>query len=132
MAKKGEWLHVVLTTRHRQKLLLLPIRIQLFKYIIDLDKAGRFKIDTIGGMADHLHILVNTENTPDLDHFVGEIKSLSEEWYNTNTSNEIQLTWQRNYKSKPVPLNAVRIIRKYIHNQELYHAICCEGTSTGL
>jgi REP element-mobilizing transposase RayT len=74
----------------------------------------------IGGVADHVHLLVGFRATHRLADVVREIKSASSEWVHQ----EIKVpafAWQEGYGAFSVSASQLQLVKDYISNQEEHH-----------
>ena len=73
----------------------------------------------VGGIEDHVHLLVSLKSKHRLDYFVRDLKSDSSTW----VSNELgkAFKWQKGYGAFSVSPNGIDGVRKYIVNQEKHH-----------
>ena len=73
----------------------------------------------IGGVEDHVHLLVSLKSKHRLDYFVRDLKSDSSTW----VSNELgkAFKWQKGYGAFSISPTGVEGVKKYILNQEEHH-----------
>lgn len=74
----------------------------------------------IGGVADHIHLLVDMPATLALSDFVRTIKSNSSKWIHENR-NRPKFAWQKGYSAFSVSRSGVDSVVRYIDNQEKHH-----------
>ena len=73
----------------------------------------------IGGVSDHVHILVILKPTISLADFMRELKSCSSKWANEVGGGKFE--WQKGYGAFTVGKSQVPNVRRYIRNQEEHH-----------
>lgn len=73
----------------------------------------------IGGIADHVHLLVKLKPTINFSDFLRDLKSNSSRWSKENGIRKF--AWQRRYGSFTVSESQLARVRKYIREQERYH-----------
>jgi putative transposase len=73
----------------------------------------------IGGVADHVHLLVSLKTTIAPAEFVRELKKASSVW--AADKHERQFAWQEGYGIFSVSGTHVEAVRDYIANQEEHH-----------
>jgi REP element-mobilizing transposase RayT len=76
-------LHVVFSTKNRQRTLPDGHRDALYKYIWGIHQHLNCHLYRIGGIDDHVHILTGMPTTLALAKYVQEIKSGSSHWLKT-------------------------------------------------
>ncbi len=74
----------------------------------------------IGGVADHVHLLVSLKSKHRLDYFLRDLKADSSVWVHTELKKKFE--WQKGYGAFSVSPNAIEGVKKYIANQEKHHA----------
>ena len=84
-------------------------------------RAHKAHVHGIGGIEDHVHILISLPRTLALSKLVEEIKKGSSKW--VKTKNEIleQFSWQSGYGAFSVSESNVKIAQKYIEKQREHH-----------
>ena len=75
----------------------------------------------IGGMTDHVHVLVRTSSLESIAGFVRYIKSTSSGFINREIGDEHRFEWQSGYGAFTVSASLVKKIRRYILDQEKHH-----------
>ena len=74
----------------------------------------------IGGVADHVHLLIGIKPVHAIADLVREAKRVSSEW--VKEAQRVQkFAWQEGYGAFSVSKSAVPSVRKYIQEQEKYH-----------
>lgn len=73
----------------------------------------------IGGVSDHVHMLVILKPTILLADFMRELKSCSSKWGNEITGGKFE--WQNGYGAFTVGKSQMPSVRRYIQNQEEHH-----------
>jgi REP element-mobilizing transposase RayT len=90
-----------------------------WKYIAAI--ATGMKVDTVavGGMNDHLHMLVALPSDIDLAKVINAVKVNSSRWMKAQVP---LFGWQRGYGAFSVSASLVPAVVRYIENQERHHA----------
>jgi len=73
----------------------------------------------IGGINDHIHLLVKIKPTVCIADFLRDLKSNSSVWIKENGVRKF--AWQRRYGAFTVSESQKEIVRKYVRNQEKHH-----------
>ena len=113
--------HVVFSTKERKKLLSGGIRNRLYPYIYGIASKNNFKILDIGGVSDHIHILLSLNPEISVSKAVQLIKGNSSKWLHENFTNLNIFSWQSGYGAFTVSKSQIGIVQKYIANQEEHH-----------
>jgi REP element-mobilizing transposase RayT len=95
-------IHIVFSTKNRQRLITEKIEPELYAYI------GRVLIDEcelpaliIGGDKDHLHLLIVMSRTYSMAHIVEMINKRSSKWIKTKGEEFRMFQWQTGYGAFP-------------------------------
>jgi putative transposase len=75
----------------------------------------------IGGIYDHVHLLVSLKSKHRLDYFLRELKADSSGWVHKELTKEFQ--WQVGYGAFSVSPNAINGVKNYIANQAEHHKV---------
>lgn len=113
--------HLIFSTKYRRKLISPDFRESLYQYIggIIRDKGG-VQLE-IGGIEDHVHILVGIPPTIAVSDMLKFIKANSSKWVNETDRPEGKFAWQPGFGAFTVSYSQQPIVRKYIQNQAEHH-----------
>jgi REP element-mobilizing transposase RayT len=75
--------HMIFSTKKRQPFIHDRIESRLYSYIKVICKDHDSPLLQIGGMVDHIHLLINLSRKHSVSKFVNEIKSHSSKWIKT-------------------------------------------------
>lgn len=75
----------------------------------------------IGGVADHVHILLSLPATIAIAKAVQLIKGGSSKWVHDTFPEHHQFRWQEKYGAFSVSVSQLEKTREYIRNQEAHH-----------
>lgn len=76
----------------------------------------------IGGVADHVHMLVSLKPTHQISEVMRNVKHKSSEWIH-NTIGERAFNWQDGYGAFTVSRSQVSRVRAYIQKQDEHHRV---------
>ena len=76
----------------------------------------------IGGMPDHVHLLIEFSNLDKFSYLVRDLQAFSSLWIHKNFPNLNDFAWQEGYGSFSTSYSALESIKKYIQNQKQHHA----------
>ena len=107
--------HVVFSTKDRRKLIPIEIKPRLWAYIAGVCKNHKIFVHQIGGMEDHLHMLVEIPLTLSFSDALEQIKTNSSRWMGR------QFAWQRGFGVFGVSASNQDAVVRYIRNQEVHH-----------
>jgi len=115
------YLHVVFTVKGRQCLIQKQWQDELYKYICGVVQAREQKVYAIGGVSDHIHILVSIKPNIAISELVGAIKSNSSRWINERGFINGKFTWQEGFGVFSYSESQLDNVIGYINNQEQHH-----------
>lgn len=95
---------------------------RLYPYLGAIIKNHSGKLLEIGGMPDHVLLLVELSNLDKFSHFVKDVKASSSLWMHKNFPKINEFAWQEGFGSFSVSYSALEQVRKYIQNQKSHHA----------
>ena len=76
------YLHIVFSVKRRENLIQKKWKEELYKYICGIVNGKNQKVYAIGGVGDHIHLLVSIKPDIALSDLVRDIKSNSSKWIN--------------------------------------------------
>ena len=75
----------------------------------------------IGGMPDHIHMLLELSLLDKFSHLIRDLKSCSSLWIHQTFPQKKEFAWQEGFGSFSVSFSAIEKIKEYIRNQEQHH-----------
>ena len=114
--------HVVFSTKDRTPAIHEGLRERLYEYIGGIIRGERGVLLEIGGVPDHVHLLVKLKSDMAVAEFVRLVKSNSSKWLNESNDPRARFEWQTGYGAFSVSESQARKVRKYIQTQESHHA----------
>lgn len=119
------WIHLIFSTKNRHPFLKDPIlRQRVHDSISAICREQRCNVQAIGGVEDHVHILLNLHKNVSLALIIEKIKKSSSKWIKTLSEfdeNLSQFYWQRGYGAFSVSQSALGAVTAYIKNQQEHH-----------
>jgi REP element-mobilizing transposase RayT len=112
--------HIVFATKHRQPIILPSWRERLHEYVGGTVNGLGAYADGVGGVEDHIHLLVGFKATHRISDFMRELKKASSSWVRSEIGMK-GFSWQEGYSAFSVSPTARSAVRKYIQNQEIHH-----------
>jgi putative transposase len=113
--------HLVFSTKNRVPAIASNLQPHLWKYLGGIVRGeGGIPIQ-IGGIADHVHLLVTLRQQPGVADFLRHLKAVSSGWVHDNFPEATDFWWQTGYGAFTVSHSAVDSVKAYIANQEEHH-----------
>jgi REP element-mobilizing transposase RayT len=111
-------IHVVFSTKDRQKTIAPNFQLKLWAYAVGICKNDGIFLLGVGGIEDHLHLLIQLPPTLALAKAINSIKSNSSRWANQEGQ---RLAWQQGYGAFSVSYSLVATVLQYINKQKEHH-----------
>ena len=111
--------HLVFGTKGRRPFIRPTWRGSLHEYLGGTVRGLDGVSEIVGGVEDHVHLLISLRATHCLADFMRELKKASSVWVRENL--EPEFGWQDGYAAFTVGVTATRAVRRYIANQEQHH-----------
>ncbi|SOE19882.1 REP element-mobilizing transposase RayT [Spirosomataceae bacterium TFI 002] len=115
------YLHIVFSTKNREKLIDDHIEDELFAYLGGLCNSLDCIPIQVGGYRDHVHILCSLSKKVTLVKLLEIVKSNSSKWIKTKGSKYKNFYWQNGYGSFSVNPKDLSKVANYIANQRQHH-----------
>jgi putative transposase len=112
-------IHVVFSTKDRRKTISKEFQPRMWAYVAGICKKHEMFVHAVGGMADHIHLLVQIPAPLSLAKAVLAIKSNSSRWANEQNN---KFAWQQGYAAFSVSSSNLAAVVRYIQTQESHHA----------
>ena len=113
--------HAVFSTKGRVNLVTTELRPRLFPYIAAIVNNGMGQMRTLGGTANHLHILFDLHQSVAVADAIRETKSVSSGWVHDTFPQSAGFGWQEGYGAFSVSASAIPRVTSYIQKQEEHH-----------
>ena len=115
--------HVVFSTRYRRKSIQEGFREQLYEYIGGIVRFHKGQLIEIGGMEDHLHLLVDFSPARSISETIRDIKANASRWAKEYSTTGYGFEWQKGYSAFTVSHSQRESVRRYIRNQPAHHRV---------
>jgi REP element-mobilizing transposase RayT len=112
--------HVIFSTHNRIPEIAVEWRAELHAYLGGCVKGVGVQPLTVGGVADHVHILMRLRATHCLANVMRDIKSGSSLWIHESQGRRA-FGWQDGYAGLSVSPSRIPAVFSYIQNQEEHH-----------
>jgi REP element-mobilizing transposase RayT len=113
--------HVIFSTKNRAPWLTPSLTERLYPFVGGLVRNRKCTLLRIGGIADHVHLLVQQARDISVAELVGEVKSISSGWIKDVFPSHSDFAWQQGYAAFSVSLSGLDRLIAYIENQAEHH-----------
>lgn len=114
--------HLVFSTKDRLPLIRDEWRDRLYSYLGGAVRRCGGVAESVGGVADHVHLLVGLRATHRLADVLREIKSASSEWVHQSIGVKA-FAWQEGYGAFTVSTSKRAVVSRYITHQAEHHRV---------
>src|SRR6266542_3202598 len=111
--------HIVFSTKDRRLFLRDSWRAKMHEYLGGTVRGLGGIPEAVGGVADHVHLLVGLKATHCLADFMRELKKASSIWASENHDSEF--AWQEGYAAFTVSYTHREAVVEYIRDQVTHH-----------
>ena len=118
-------MHLVWSTKNRLPFLQKPFRNDAFYDISVISNELRGNVLEVGGIEDHMHLMVDIPKNKALSDFIREVKSKSTHRIQSSYPDCKDFSWQSGYAGFSVSVLGIEGVRQYIQNQEEHHRKVC-------
>ena len=116
------YIHLVFAVKYRDAVIDKSWRQELYQYIIGLIGKRGHKVYAIGGVSDHIHILVSLSPKQAISELVQEVKRASTLWIKEQKLVRCRFAWQEGFGAFSYGKSQIDNVVKYIQNQEEHHS----------
>ncbi len=121
MSYVSSYYHCVFSTKDRRPLITHELSQRLWPFLGGIARRNEMKAVEIGGMPDHVHILLSIPSTLSISKALQLIKGGASKWVNETFPQQGMFRWQIKYGAFSVSESQVDKIVHYIRNQEEHH-----------
>jgi len=116
-------IHYVFSTKNRAPVIAGELRERLWAFMGGIARENRMKARCIGGIADHVHLLVSMPAMLSIAKGIQLIKGGSSAWVHETFPEMQNFAWQEGYGAFSVSISHVADAIAYIENQEEHHRL---------
>jgi REP element-mobilizing transposase RayT len=113
--------HVVYSTRERRKQIDSELAPRLWPYLGGVARENGFHAIEVGGIADHVHLLLSLPAKLSIAKAIQILKGVSSRWVHVEFPSRNDFAWQEGYGAFSIGISQIVLTRAYIQNQEEHH-----------
>ena len=114
--------HIVFSTKNRVAFISDTWRDRLHAFLGGVVNQLEGMSQKVGGVSDHVHLLIGLKATHRLADVLREIKSVSSRWVHEEIGEKF-FSWQEGYGAFTVGSSQIRAVMDYIARQEEHHRV---------
>ena len=112
--------HYVFSTKHRLPLIPVAMQPRLWAYVGGIAHTNNMKALAVGGMPDHLHVLLSLPPDVTVSKAIQLVKAGSSKWMHEQQRTRFE--WQVGYGAFTIGISQIKRTVDYILNQDKHHA----------
>jgi len=121
MSYVSSYHHCVFSTKGRRPLITPVLRERLWPFLGGIARQNKMKAIEVGGVEDHVHILLSIPATMAIAKALQLIKGGSSKWVNETFPECREFAWQTKYGAFSVSESRTEPVIEYIRGQEGHH-----------
>jgi putative transposase len=113
--------HCVFSTKERRPCITPKLREKLWPYLGGIARQNKLKAIEVGGVEDHVHILLTLPATVSIAKAMQLLKGGSSKWIHETFPEHRHFAWQEEYGAFTVSASQMEKTVAYIRGQESHH-----------
>lgn len=113
--------HCVWSTKQRRPMMTAELRDRLWPYLGGIAKNNRMKCLAVGGVEDHVHMLLSLASTMSISKALQLIKGGSSKWVHDTFPEHRNFAWQEGYGAFSIGISQIDDTVAYIDRQAEHH-----------
>jgi putative transposase len=113
--------HCGFSTKDRRPFITPELRDRLWPFLGGIARQNKMKAVEIGGMPDHVHLLISLPSTMAISKAMQLIKGGSSKWVHDTFRNQRTFSWQEEYGAFSVSVSQMDKTIAYIRGQVEHH-----------
>jgi putative transposase len=113
--------HCVFSTKERRRLITPTLQERLWPMLGGIARENGLKALTIGGVEDHVHLLLSLSTTISIAKAIQLIKGVSSKWVHDTFPEHDFFAWQEGYGAFSIGVSQTDATLAYIRSQPEHH-----------
>jgi putative transposase len=112
---------VVFSTKERRRTINADLQARLWPYLGGIARENDMKALAVGGVEDHVHLLLSLPSTLAVAKAMQLIKGGSSKWIHDEFPALLEFAWQEGYGAFSIGISQIDDTKRYIVNQAEHH-----------
>ncbi|MFN0109206.1 MAG: IS200/IS605 family transposase [Blastocatellia bacterium] len=117
----SQLMHCVFSTKERRSLITTELQERLWPYLSGIARDNKMKTLSVGGVQDHIHILLSLPTTLSISKAMQLLKGGSSKWIHDTFPEHRLFSWQEGYGAFSIGVSDVDRTVAYIETQATHH-----------
>ena len=113
--------HCVFSTKERRRLITPNLQERLWPFMGGIAREQGFKALAIGGVEDHVHLLLSLSATIPISKAIQMVKGTSSKWVHDTFPKHDLFAWQEGYGAFSIGVSQMEATTAYIRSQPVHH-----------
>jgi putative transposase len=113
--------HLIFSTKNRHPWIAADLEQRIWQYLGGIARDNQMKALQVGGIEDHVHIVLGAPPTMALSKILQLLKGGSSKWIHENFPALAAFEWQDGYGAFSVSKSQVPEVVEYVANQREHH-----------
>jgi REP element-mobilizing transposase RayT len=113
--------HCAFSTKERRPCIGADLRSRLWPYLGGIARENGMKTLAIGGVEDHVHLLLSLPSTMPIAKAIQLVKGGSSLWIHKTFPGQSGFAWQEGYGAFSLGISQIEATKSYIESQEEHH-----------
>lgn len=114
-------MHCVWAVKFRQPLITPELQERLWPYLGGVAGRNKMKALAVGGMENHVHVLLSIPSTLSIAKAVQLLKDNSSKWIHDTFEEHHGFQWQEGYGAFSIGMSSIDTVTRYIARQAEHH-----------
>jgi len=114
-------MHCVWAITERRPLIIPDLQQRLWPYLGGIARENKMKALAVGGVEDHVHVLVSIPSTLSVAKSIQLLKGNSSKWIHDTFKEHWEFEWQEGYGAFSIGISGLEGTTRYIQNQAEHH-----------
>ncbi len=123
MSYVSSYFHCVFSTKDRRRLITPELQARLWPFLGGIARQNKMKALEIGGVEDHVHLLLSLPATMPVAKAMQLIKAGSSKWIHDTFPAHRLFAWQEEYGAFSVSVSQLDKTMQYIRRQPEHHRV---------
>jgi REP element-mobilizing transposase RayT len=110
-------MHCVWATKERRPPIKPELQSRLWPYLGGIARENKMKALVVGGVEDHVHVLLSIPSTLSVAKSIQLLKGNSSKWIHDTFKEHWDFEWQKGYGAFSIGISGVEDTTKYIQGQ---------------